>query len=297
MQTWIAAVRRPILIPAAIRVSVIALSFFVGTQIHGEDVEQPGREAVKAGDHPAAPDGSVVAENESKPGSPRATTETTEEVIGSVSLVERFEQGGLTMYFLAALSVVALTFSLERLVRLKRKAIFPDGLTDRAKALWAEDKHDELLDLCERTPSTLATVIEAFVRHRHCTSLELSMLAGDLAGRDMRRHLQGAYPIAIVATLSPLLGLLGTVIGMIESFEVVAIAGSLGDASMLAGGISKALVTTATGLVIAVPSLGLYHFFKTRTQACTMALEGEVHELLTSWFMDRPDRQTPDGQE
>ena len=112
------------------------------------------------------------------------------------------------------------------------------------------------------------------------------MLAGDLAGRDMRRHLQRAYPIAVVATLSPLLGLLGTVVGMIESFEIVAIAGSLGDASLMAGSISKALVTTAGGLVIAIPALGLYHLFKSRTQGLTMQLEGEVHELLTAWFME-----------
>ena len=297
MQKWKVAVRGPRLIPAASRLSVIGLSLLLSTQVSAEEAERPGSDAVEAAGGPAAPDGSAIPGDESKPGATKPTTETTEEVIGSVSFVERLEQGGLTMYFLAALSVVALTFSLERLVRLKRKAIFPDGLMDRAKALWAEGQYDELLDLCQRTPSTLATVIEAFVRHRHCTPQELSMLAGDLAGRDMRRHLQGAYPIAIVATLSPLLGLLGTVIGMIESFEVVAIAGSLGDASMLAGGISKALVTTATGLVIAVPSLGLYHFFKTRTQAHTMALEGEVHELLTSWFMDRADRQIPNGEE
>jgi biopolymer transport protein ExbB len=218
--------------------------------------------------------------------------EMEEEVIGSVSPAERMKQGGKTMLFLLALSVIALTFSLERAVRLRRGAVAPDGLVDEARDLWDERNYDEILALCERRPSTLATIIDAFVRHRHCTSQELSMLAGDLAGRDMRRHLQRAYPIAVVATLSPLLGLLGTVVGMIESFEIVAIAGSLGDASLMAGSISKALVTTAGGLVIAIPALGLYHLFKSRTQGLTMQLEGEVHELLTAWFMEaRRDRE------
>ena len=212
--------------------------------------------------------------------------EVEEEVIGSVSPAERIKQGGNTMYFLLALSVIALTFSLERAVRLRRGVVAPAGLVDEARDLWDEGKHDEILALCERRPSTLATIIDAFVRHRHCTSQELSMLAGDLAGRDMRRHLQRAYPIAVVATLSPLLGLLGTVVGMIDAFEIVAIAGSLGDASLMAGAISKALVTTAGGLVIAIPALGLYHLFKSRTQGLTMQLEGEVHELLTAWFME-----------
>ncbi|MFP4379280.1 MAG: MotA/TolQ/ExbB proton channel family protein [Candidatus Sumerlaeia bacterium] len=212
----------------------------------------------------------------------------TEEIIGSVSFMERLKQGGITMIFLLLLSVVALTFTLERIFKLNQNAIYPSGLTAQAKELWSQGKYEELLDLCKKRPSTLSRIIAAFVRHRHCTSMELSMLAGDLAGMDMRSHLQKAYPIAIVATLSPLLGLLGTVIGMIESFEIVAIAGSLGDASLLAGGISKALVTTATGLVIAVPALGAYHFFRSRTNTMTMALEGEVNELMTSWFMDDP---------
>jgi len=238
-----------------------------------------------------------VAATEQSEATPRASGEPTyeEEIIGNVSLVERLDQGGKTMVFLLALSVIAVTFAIERVVRLKRSAVVPDGLTQEAMALWDDGNEADLLDLCAQRRSTLATIIDAFVRHKHCTSQELSMLAGDLAGRDMRGHLQRAYPIAVVATLSPLLGLLGTVIGMIESFEVVAIAGSLGDASMLAGGISKALVTTATGLVIAVPALGLYHFFKSRTNTLTMALEGEVHELLTSWFMDKDARARREG--
>jgi biopolymer transport protein ExbB len=224
---------------------------------------------------------------ETDTGEMAATPVVEEEVIGRVSPVERLKQGGNTMIFLLALSVAALSFALERLVRLRRGVVAPEGLVDQAQALWEEGKHEEILALCERRPSTLSSIISAFVRHRHCTSQELSMLAGDLAGRDMRRHLQRAYPIAVVATIAPLLGLLGTVVGMIDAFEIVAIAGSLGDASLMAGAISKALVTTATGLVIAIPALGLYHFFKSRTHALTMQLESEVHEILTAWFMDR----------
>lgn len=228
----------------------------------------------------------AVAEAPAEPAAAPATKVVEEKVIGSVSPAERLKQGGKTMLFLLALSVAALSFTLERLVRLRRSAVAPEGLGEQAQALWAEQRYDELLALCRQRPSTLGTIIAAFVRHRHCTAQELSMLAGDLAGRDLRRHLQRAYPIAVVATLAPLLGLLGTVVGMIESFEIVAIAGSLGDASLMAGSISKALVTTAGGLVIAIPALALYHFFKTRTHALTMVLEGEVHELLTAWFMD-----------
>jgi biopolymer transport protein ExbB len=71
---------------------------------------------------------------------------------------------------------------------------------------------------------------------------------------------------------------------MIDSFEVVAIAGSLGDASLLAGGISKALITTAFGLIIAIPALGLYHHFRSKTHDLSLELEEVVNNLMGTWF-------------
>ena len=217
-----------------------------------------------------------------------ASAEAVEEEIVTTEQIEFFEylqRGGTTMIFLGLLSVVAVTFTIERLFNLKRGVINPAGLLEQSKALWKQEKYEQIIALCEKTPSILATIITAFVHHRDSSALELSNLAGDIASRNIRTHMQRAYPIAVVATLAPLLGLLGTVIGMIESFEMVAIAGSMGDASVLAGGISKALVTTATGLIIAVPTLGLYHYFRSRTLNHATALEEDVNELQTEWFM------------
>mgnify|MGYP001604582979 FL=1 len=109
-------------------------------------------------------------------------------------------------------------------------------------------------------------------------------MAGDAASREVRSQIQKAYPLAIVATLSPLLGLLGTVLGMIQSFDMVALAGSLGDASTLAGGISLALITTQGGLMVAVPALGFQHIFKSRTLSLGLELEEAVTEVLSRRF-------------
>jgi biopolymer transport protein ExbB len=122
-------------------------------------------------------------------------------------------------------------------------------------------------------------------------------MAGDVASRDLRRHLQKAYPLAVVATVSPLLGLLGTVIGMIGAFDKVAAAGSLGDASVLGGDISKALITTGAGLTIAVPALVLYHYFKSRTNLYAIMLEEEVGELITEWYSAEADGQAKEGHD
>jgi biopolymer transport protein ExbB len=87
-----------------------------------------------------------------------------------------------------------------------------------------------------------------------------------------------------------LLGLLGMILGMITTFETVAVAGSLGDATQLAGGISEALVTTGLGLAIAIPFLALYHFFKHRTANFGVLLEEQVTSLLSEWLMQKQSK-------
>ena len=92
--------------------------------------------------------------------------------------------------------------------------------------------------------------------------------------------------------LAALLGLLGTVSGMMDAFATVAIAG-LGDVSVLGGSISKALVTTLVGLVVAIPSLFAYHFFKSRTNIFGVELEEEATEMISEWMM----KKAPAGEE
>jgi biopolymer transport protein ExbB len=82
-----------------------------------------------------------------------------------------------------------------------------------------------------------------------------------------------------VSTVAPLVGLLGTVIGMIEAFHVIATAGGLGDPTQLAGGISKALVNTAAGLAVALPALALHHWFKHRSTAWA-CVEADINQVL-----------------
>ncbi len=200
------------------------------------------------------------------------------------AFVLKLRQGGLTMVFLLLASVAGVGYTIERLVCLRSGVIAPEGLGDKADELWRAGKWDELQALSEKSKSTLARIIGLIVDHRHSSMADVSLMAGDMASRDLRRHVQKAYPLAVVATVSPLLGLLGTVIGMIGAFDKVSAAGSLGDASLLGGDISKALITTAAGLTIAVPALILYHYFKSRTNLFALMLEDEVGELIRVWY-------------
>ena len=203
---------------------------------------------------------------------------------------DRLKQGGPAAVVQIGLSIFGAGFIFERFARLRRKHLVPAGLADEARRLWREGRFEELEQLAQRQPSTLARVIAFIARNRQSPMLEVSEVCGDLVSRELAVHYQRAYPLGIVATLEPLLGLLGMILGMISTFETVAVAGSLGDATQLAGGISEALVTTGLGLAIAIPFLALYHFFKHRTASYGVLLEEEVTSLLSEWLMQKPSR-------
>jgi biopolymer transport protein ExbB len=201
--------------------------------------------------------------------------------------IERFHQGGNTAIIQMVLSVFGAGFVLERFARLRRGAIAPRGLFDRAQQLWDEGKFAELEQLDEKKPSTLARIISFIARHRTHPVADVTATANDIVAREMDAHAQRAYPLGVVASLQPLLGLLGMVLGMIESFEKVALAGALGNPAQLAAGISEALVTTALGIGLAIPFLALYHYFKSKTNNYTILLEDEVTELTIEWLMKK----------
>lgn len=202
-----------------------------------------------------------------------------------VSWGDKIREAGPVGVIQFALSGFGAIFFFERLFGLRRKNLVPAGLAARARRLWEEGKYDELEKLGEREPSTLSRVISFIVQNRRSNMSEVSNIAGELASRELAIHHQRAYPLGIVATLAPLLGLLGMIFGMIKTFQTVAMAGALGDPTQLASGISEALVTTGLGLAIAIPFLALYHYFKLRTNGYGIQLEGEVTSLLTAWFL------------
>jgi len=195
-------------------------------------------------------------------------------------LFAKLRKGGVTILLLLILSIAGVTFAIERFSNLRKKSILPDGLLEEVEKNWIKGDFKAVETACENRPSTAGRIFASFASFRNSPLPELHPIASDIAGRDLRKHLQKAYPLAVIGAVAPLLGLMGTVFGMIESFEVVAVAGSLGDASILADGISKALITTAVGLVVAVPMLLLYHYFKNKTTLFAIELEEEVNEFM-----------------
>lgn len=198
----------------------------------------------------------------------------------------QMQAGGITMVFLGLLSVALIAFSVERALMIRRKRLCPAGVTEKAIPLIQRGDGDGLRNLLRAHPSTLARVIESIFRHRHTEYGKMSAVAENIGARAIMDEEEKTFPLSVIAALAPLLGLLGTMIGMIEAFQLVSIYGDEGGASMLAGSIAKALITTATGLVLAIPAIALFHYFKHRLHQIAVRLDQELETLLTSCFFE-----------
>lgn len=196
-----------------------------------------------------------------------------------------FNDGGNTMWFILASSVLAVAFTVERLLRMKRSRIVPKNLAARAREMWRQGKHDELIELCDQDDSTLARAIRRMVVHRHVPMADVRTIVGDAVSSEFNLFHRRTHPIAVAATVAPLLGLFGTVSGMITAFRQFRALGETGDPGVFAGAISVALITTEAGLMVAIPSLLMWHWFRNRTNSYVDEMEGIVQELLIEWFL------------
>jgi len=200
---------------------------------------------------------------------------------------KKLQEGGTTAIVQLLLSTFGAVFIFERFFNLRRAKLIPAGLGAKARQLWTEGKFEELEQLENTVPCTLSRAISWVARHRHASYGDVSMGAGDIIAQEIEVHHQRAYPMGVVATLEPLLGLLGMILGMIQTFETVALAGALGNPAQLAGGISEALITTGLGLAVAIPFLAFFHYFKSQTNMYSSRLEKEVTGLLSEWFLSK----------
>src|SRR5690606_31767957 len=181
---------------------------------------------------------------------------------------------GSVLPFIIA-SLIAIWFGAERLVVLRRGRVIPKPFVERFLNLLKLGQLDprSALELCEENGSPVAQVFAHGVRKWGKPSVEVEQAiidGGERQVAQLRSHLR---VINGVATVTPLLGLLGTVWGMFEAFNDIAAAGSMGNTTVLASGIALALLTTAAGLVIAIPSLIIYMFLSGRVDSLVMDMD------------------------
>jgi biopolymer transport protein ExbB len=196
-----------------------------------------------------------------------------------LDIAELFERGGLLMWPIVACSVLAMMAFIERLIALRRSEIAPKALLQSLTRHLDAGDAERALHVCRESPSALATVAEAGLLKRgrgRDAAKEAMEEAGSIAVGRMERWIA---ILATVAAIAPLLGLLGTVTGMIEVFNDIEGATDP-NVSLLANGIKKALYTTAAGLTVAIPVFVGYRFLTSRIDQYATELEENGLSLL-----------------
>lgn len=194
-------------------------------------------------------------------------------------MLELIQSGGWLMIPILGCSVLALAICLERLWTLRTNRVAPAGLLAETWMLVKKGQLNAERMQQLKSSSALGKILVAGLNnasHGREVMKESVEEAASHVVHDLERFLN---PLGTIAAITPLLGLLGTVIGMIKVFTEIMIQGT-GNANILAGGISEALITTASGLAVAIPALIFHRYFQRRIDTLVVTMEQESIKLI-----------------
>ncbi len=183
------------------------------------------------------------------------------------------------MYPIIFCSIVALAIFLERLWVLRRKNIIPQDFVNNVEGLLKKQKISEAVFLCQNDISSIAKIFLAGLRSTQKGMWLVKDAIEERGSREATILEKNVGILSTIANLTPLLGLLGTVSGMIKTFNAISVQG-IGNPAPLAGGIAEALITTATGLCIAIPTLVCYRFLKDKASSLIFEMEENSIRLV-----------------
>ncbi len=198
------------------------------------------------------------------------------------NLVDYFIKGGFVMWLLLACSIAGLVIIIERAIFFRRMSVNPQQLFGKVRAQLLERNLQGALDTTGQTQGPLSDVLKAGLLRFGRPHEEIIRAIESVSLHEVSRLERGLWIMATVANVAPLLGFLGTVIGMIDSFGVLGTVG-FGDPKLVAKGIAEALITTATGLMIAFPVQLAYNLFTTRVNNFVLLMETTSAMLLETF--------------
>jgi biopolymer transport protein ExbB len=187
-------------------------------------------------------------------------------------MYELFLKGGILMYPIAFGSIIALGIFLERMWVLRRRRVLPRDFLIEVEDLVMRRKRPEAISLCKRDNSSIAHVIRVGIENYGKKRDVIKEKIEEVGRREAASLERYINVIGTIAGVSPLLGLLGTVSGMIKSFNIISMQG-VADPASLAGGISEALITTAAGLVVAIPTFVIYRYLANKADSLILEME------------------------
>lgn len=214
------------------------------------------------------------------------TKRVTEQAVSSSwydTALALINTGGAVVLILLFMSIIALTIVVIKLVQFQKMHIWQRQPAQRALVLWQQGKCEDALNVADSHPNPITQAMARAFRGITCNVSEPAIREDVIRfGSDaLFRLRRGFRPLEVIASLSPLLGLLGTVLGMISAFQQLEDAGNKVNPAILSGGIWEALLTTAVGLCVAIPVVALLNYLERQVDH----LAHEMDNLLTQVFI------------
>jgi biopolymer transport protein ExbB len=213
--------------------------------------------------------------------------------VGTNSLWSIMQDGGPLMWPILASSLLLSVFVFERLLMLRRLRVVPKMFVQKflEQIKSGQLGRDAALELCDQNGTPVARVFAAALKKwgRPAVEVEQAVIdAGERVTHELRKYLRLFNGISSIA---PLLGLLGTVLGMISAFNAIVTGDAMGRAELLAGGIGEALITTAGGLFVAIPALIAYMFFQSRAESLILEIDAAAQQVVDFVSAESPERE------
>jgi biopolymer transport protein ExbB len=190
-------------------------------------------------------------------------------------------RGGIILILILVLSVIAVVIIVERLIFFRRIRGDENLIIQRLRSTLEKGHYDEALSICENNPSPVTNLMKVGIEKRDHSQETIKAAITDAANLEIPRMERYLSFLGTIAHISPLLGLLGTVTGNIRAFGVLGdFAAAGGNPALLAQGISEALVTTAAGLIVAIPAIIFYNALVSKVNHRIIQLENRVTEMV-----------------
>jgi len=202
---------------------------------------------------------------------------------GEISLWGTIAAGGMIGYLILCMSMVSISFIVQYFVVIRRERLLPGRVMKALAEHLDADKVEDAAALCEKDGSYLAQVVGAGLGQVGAMFgfFDMQNAMQEVSEREISKLHRKLEYLSFIATSAPMMGLLGTVTGMIASFNQIARTEGAARPSQLAGGISEALVTTCLGLIVAIPAMFFVAFFRNRIESYVAEAEAAVEKLMS----------------
>ena len=199
---------------------------------------------------------------------------------GGGSLGDIIMGGGVIGWVIILLSIVSLALAIEHFVTIRRDKLVPPELIDEIEALFEEEEYQEALELCESEPNYLTNILSAGLPKINAGFEAMEKAMDEVAEEEAIKLHQKVGWLSLIGNIAPMMGLFGTVYGMIQAFNEITRLGQAVQPKDLSAGISTALITTLFGLFVAMPSLFFFFVFRNKVIKVSLEISAIADDLV-----------------